>query len=240
MPRTLKLEAADIQLIFTSTLEAIVSLIRTQITEAEQPIDFIVLVGEFGQSKVLINTINERFRSDVKKVITPPYGAQAIVCGGALLGLDPSLIKTRKAKYSYGVEVVKDYDPDSFAGLDENRVYVQGSRFLVKGIYFPFVEVGQEVDIDYKMEKEFEIVSPDQQIMEISIYYSAKKNIKFIDDKLVAQIGKLEVILPDFDPEVKDPKVRVTMHFEAMEVHVEAVDHLGKTIETRLKFTSTY
>jgi len=46
--------------------------------------------------------------------------------------------------------------------------------------------------------------------------------------------------LPDYDPDIKDPKVKVTMYFEAMEVRVEAVDHLGRAIETRLKFTSTY
>jgi len=232
----LKLESKNLETIFRSTLQAIVELINIQIEGSTQSIKYIVLVGGFSQSKILFNSIFDAYNTKVTKIIQSPFAAEAILCGGALLGIDPSLIKARKTKFSYGVEVVKDFEH----GDDENRVEVINSRFLCKGIFLPFVKVGQEIAINETIEHKFDVIHPKQSIMEIEIFISPKNNVKYVDDKLISSVGKLEVKLPLYDPSFPNPYVKVMMQFGKIEVLVEAEDHKGTKVHANINFKSNY
>jgi len=235
--RKLKLEAKELQEIFNETLNKILDLISSQLIESTQKVDYIILVGGFGRSQVLVNTVSTRFKNEVKKIISPTYASEAILYGGALLGLDPSLIKSRKAKLSYGIEVRGDFND----GSDEKRLIFEESKFLEKGVYLPFVLVNQDVEIDETTSHQFVYDSQTPKIMEITIYCSLKKNIKYVDQlPFINKVGKLEVNLPPPDKSKGKAFVTVIMYFGKIDLKVEAIDFNGTKCETKLKFEAFY
>jgi len=236
--RKIKLDPNALQSIYKPTIDSILALIEKQINEGIQ-IDYIMLVGGFGQSKILYDEINNFVNGkSVTKVIRSPYAPEAILCGGALLAQDPSLITIRKAALTYGIEVIEKYDPIKF---EEDRVCIEGNRFFVKGVFFPYVKRGQEVDIGYFVTRDFDILSEQQQTVEISIYYTPKTNVKYINDKLVAFLGKIIVALPPYpqDKTIK-PYVTITMYFGEIELKVEAKDYQKNVCNATFEFSSSF
>jgi len=236
--KKLKLEPSDLEIIFKSTITKILDMIRAQLHESSEPVDYIVLVGGFGRSPILFNAVSEHFKTDVKNIIEAPYAPEAVLLGGCLLGLDPSLIKSRKAKLSYGIEILGEYEEGISS---ESRIKFEGGRFVETGIYFPFVNVGQEVEIDEIRSYQFEYASPAQRSMEIIIYCSAKKNIKYVDEKpFINKLETLELALPPPDPSILKPYINVIMQFGNIEIKIEAEDMKGKKIDIKVRFESGY
>lgn len=93
-----ELNLTQVQAMFFGALEQISDLVDEQIKSSPVTVKFILLVGGFGQCPHLLKTLQERFvPGDVEKVIQPAQSGTVVVSGGVLLGLDPSLIRSRRA-----------------------------------------------------------------------------------------------------------------------------------------------
>ena len=66
------------------------------------------LVGGFAESPVLQEEVRSEFRDEVRVVIPRGVGV-AVLRGAVLYGLDPAIVRVRRAKMTYGIGVIKPF-----------------------------------------------------------------------------------------------------------------------------------
>ncbi|WAR14163.1 HS12B-like protein [Mya arenaria] len=109
-------------------------------------LDAVVMAGGFSDSKVVQEAIKDVLKNYPKvDLIIPENSASAIVHGAVLYGFNPSVISTRKSKYSYGISTsapfFEEHHPLS------HIVQRDGSN-KCEDIFKVFVKKGEEVILD--------------------------------------------------------------------------------------------
>jgi len=199
----------------------------------------------------------ENGNGKVENVFRASDSHLAVVSGGVVLGLDPSLIRTRRANQSYGIEVEEVFDESIH---EVSRLTCRDGTFLCTKVFFPFVETGQEIDTNNVVERNFDITGGTTRI---TIYTSPKKKVKYVDEEGVYKLGDLEVTSPitatsspgassssassssssssssaPLSPPI-EPIIIVRFQFGKIEFHVEAKDYMGKKCENNFMFASS-
>ena len=100
----------------SSFYKKIVSKIVQQVKElvAENPVNYIYLVGGFAESKILQSSIKGHFEKLGLHVIVPMRPQLMVVKGAVLFGLRKgSTIQSRVARYTYGFDCANQYDENN-------------------------------------------------------------------------------------------------------------------------------
>jgi molecular chaperone DnaK (HSP70) len=235
----LRLTPETMSNIFEPILQGIESKIGTMMeTLGERGCDYILLVGGFSASPLLRRRVEQKFGKKAK-VVMPLDPTAAIVAGAASYGLDPSIIRSRRTRLTYGCdarmpfEVGKDpekkkvWDPYKKAHKCENRFSI-------------FVRAGQSIGVDDKETNTYSPLTPTQKRMKFNFYSTTKKDVRYVDEEGVVKIGEMVVDLPSSDAD-SERNVEVTMYFGKTEIAVEAkAVSTGKKVNTKLDFSSTY
>ncbi|CAG0924129.1 unnamed protein product, partial [Notodromas monacha] len=77
----------------------------------ERKINYLFLVGGFAESPLLQERIKKEFQ-DRTKVIIPNDPAVVILKGASMFGVDPSVVRVRRARMTYGVGVLQPFNVD--------------------------------------------------------------------------------------------------------------------------------
>ncbi|EFC46700.1 chaperone protein [Naegleria gruberi] len=201
----LKITSEALQTIYQDSLEKTRNLVEKQLetiqSETGKMVDYIFIVGGFGASKVVQNFLIDNFSSQVKGIVIPNEPAEAVVDGAALLGIDDSLISTRRMRMTYGVKAQK--------GSEE--------------IFDTFVIANQELEVDQGISREYKVQRANQQAMKIIIYSTKLKSITKVDETKCHKIGEIQVHMTDMTGGM-DRIVKVTMYFGRSETRVTAIE----------------
>lgn len=139
--------------IFDPVVEEILLMIEFQLSQLLEKLDYIILVGGFGQSKYLLKKIREKFESKVGSIIVPDAGELAVARGAVYFGLDPYSISHRRMRLSYGVSIsspfVQGVDKEEYKVKDKKGDYFCKNRFDV------FVRKGQDVSLSDCVTREY-------------------------------------------------------------------------------------
>lgn len=74
--------------VFDPLIEYILSMIEYQLLQVESSkLDYLVLIGIFGQTKYLYRKIKEKFDDVVGEILVPERGERAMVRGAVFYGL---------------------------------------------------------------------------------------------------------------------------------------------------------
>ncbi|WAR14154.1 HS12A-like protein [Mya arenaria] len=124
-------------------LDAEIEMKKRTIVDRVGRLDAVVMAGGFSDSKVVQEAIKDVLKNYPKvDLIIPENSASAIVHGAVLYGFNPSVISTRKSKYSYGISTsapfVEEHHPLS------HIVQRDGSN-KCEDIFKVFVKKGEEV-----------------------------------------------------------------------------------------------
>lgn len=126
----LRLASSDAESFFTQSVQNIIKHIRKLFQQKDgRGISTIILVGGYAESPILIEGIKSSFPN--MRIIIPQDAAWSVLRGAVIFGHDPSLIRQRRSKYSYGVSVYRKFDP---AKHDEERKYEKDGEFRCSGI----------------------------------------------------------------------------------------------------------
>lgn len=234
------LDLNTMKAIFTPTLDGLIKKVEEQLKKlGNRGCDIIYLVGGFSTSPLLRQRIEARFGTQVQKIVMPTYPGAAIVEGAVSFGLNPSVIRSRRSRLTYGCDVSAPFnselDPKSkrFFAEDQNDWYCH-DRFNA------FVLAGESVAVDEKVQKTFTPINRNQTQMGLEFYATKKTKIRYTDEPEVEKIGEITVEIPDTTKGLDRP-VEVTMYFGKTEIKVEAKDLTsGKQYNTTLRFSSTY
>jgi hypothetical protein len=179
--------------IFEPTFKKIVKLVDDLLKETGK-VDYIFIVGGFGESKALQSRIREEFSSKVNiRIFIPDGSSQAVVSGAVLMGLD-DIISVRKMRRGYGVKGVDKFDSKKHK---TEKKQLKNGEYYCTDIYDEFVQIGEEVPVSQVVKRSYGVVHKDQKSMLIEVYCSLFSNCKYVDETGVGKMGELIVDMSD-------------------------------------------
>ncbi|MCJ1473625.1 hypothetical protein MMC13_002276, partial [Lambiella insularis] len=110
------MQGSDIVNVFAPVLREIIALVKGQISSTKRDVKAVLLVGGFGQSAYLRNSLRAALGPSTA-VLAPPNGWTAVVRGALMKGLAdgaPNLtrvtVDSRSARKHYGADSRVNYD----------------------------------------------------------------------------------------------------------------------------------
>jgi hypothetical protein len=88
--------------VYKPVTDKIMDLIKYQFEQSQEKLDAIFLVGGFGQSEYLLESIRKEYKPKMGLVCSPDQGVMAIVRGAVLMGLNPQSVTERVIRRTYG------------------------------------------------------------------------------------------------------------------------------------------
>ena len=191
-----------------------------QILEDVENIKYVILVGGFATFPILQQRLKEKLPSFVR-VITVRECSLAVVMGAVLYGHDPTLIASRRVKYTYGVSFQapfeEEFDPDEYRVVDDKGVVRCKNRFFI------FVEKNEEVETGDEVSYSFHPHPPNATSVNVFVYSSEVARPRHITDAGVRKVAM--TILPISNPEKgAEREVEVLMRFGETEIEVVSKD----------------
>ncbi|ORY07257.1 hypothetical protein BCR34DRAFT_603919 [Clohesyomyces aquaticus] len=118
----IKFTSADLERWFRPVVQKILALLQEQMNQVQmqsgRSINKILLVGGFGDSRYLLESVRRWSRAHGgARVISPDDAQAAIVKGAAMRGLSGNTIKSRRCRRNYGFQLDLPYN----ASLDDPR-----------------------------------------------------------------------------------------------------------------------
>jgi hypothetical protein len=236
----LHLDEATMEGIFAPTLAGVVDTVKRQFERlGDVNCHYLFLVGGFANSVLLQQRIRKAFADRVLKIIIPPDPGAAVLTGAVSYGLDPSRIRARRARMTYGLRVMAPFEE----GVDpeaKRRRSAEQKVPLCRDRFHAFVHAGDAVTVNHEVLHNFQPTRANQTEWTAVFYASAKKAVRYTDEAEVHEIGKLMVRMPDTTGGLKR-KIQVAMRFGRAEIEVRARDRTsGKETEVTLSFSGTY
>jgi hypothetical protein len=142
--------------IFTPVIDGIIKLIRyqmDQMKELKRNLDYIILVGGFGQSEYLLEQITEAFENDVTKVFSPNNGESAVSKGAVYYAMDNRSISHRVMRISYGVKISSPFKEN--VDLSEYQFFDKAGVKCCRNRFDIFVEKGESVSLTDSTKKKY-------------------------------------------------------------------------------------
>jgi molecular chaperone DnaK (HSP70) len=106
----------------------------------------IILVGGFSGCKIIQDNIKSVFPS--YRVIVPEDAELAVLKGAVLFGHKPDYIVAGIARYTYGVEIEGDFNPDIH---EPSRCVVKNGKKKCRNIFSIYIKTGSVVELGAKI-----------------------------------------------------------------------------------------
>ncbi|XP_062582418.1 heat shock 70 kDa protein 12A-like [Saccostrea cucullata] len=154
-------------------------------------ITIILLVGGSADSKYIQSKVEKAF--DSVRLIIPPEAGLAVLKGAVIFGHDPTLIKSRILRFTYGTGVCPDFDPTIHR--EDKKITIQGVDRCTD-CFSVILSAGTEVEIGQEKVQGYSAASCLQDGALVQIFCSPKKEVKYTDDPGCFLLGELYVPLP--------------------------------------------
>jgi hypothetical protein len=235
-----RLDRRAMSAIFRKALDGVAAEVARHFQKlGELTCDYLFLVGGFAHSPLLQERLREEFGGRVRKIIIPPDPGAAVLSGAVAYALDPGKIRARRSRLTYGCRSLAPFS----AGVDDEgrKVWHEDTQtWCCRNRFQVFVRVGEAVDVQRQVSHRFTVPGRTQKDTTVVFYASTRKHPRYTDEDGAAEIGKLQVRLPDAH-QGPNRKMEITMYFGRAEITVQAKDLAsGQVASTRLDFASTY
>ena len=196
-----------------------------------QDVPCILMVGGFSESPMLQEAIKNCMPG--KKVIVPAEPGLAVLKGAVIFGHDPTVIKERRCRFTYGVrtsyrfETGKHPESKKFRGDD-------GEDYCAD-MFDRHVEIGKPVVMgESQAIRSYVPSKKDTTDLTFPVYASDQSCPVFTTDPSCKVLGNLTVSL---EGSGVDRPVKIQMTFGDTELHVEAVEEkTGKKTKAKFDF----
>jgi hypothetical protein len=140
---------------------------------------YIFLVGGFAQSSILQNRIETEFESANRKVIVPSKPSIAVLSGAVQFGLQPRIIRSRIARYTYGFALYRSFKD----GTDAEHMAVfasDGRKYCSR--FEPMVTLGQDVELNHKVSVDVCPLEDTYTSVQFNVYRSNDEKPRYITE----------------------------------------------------------
>eukprot|EP00057_Strongylocentrotus_purpuratus_P017067 XP_011671541.1 PREDICTED: uncharacterized protein LOC105441784 [Strongylocentrotus purpuratus] len=232
----LRFTPEGMQRLFASTMERLISGVDEVLSSPSLTgISYLFVVGGFAQSALLQSAIRKKFSSQLRIIIPRDLGL-SILKGAVLFGMDPSAVRVRRSRLTYGVGVLNKFQPGKHP--DEKKVSKDNMDWC-KDIFDTFVQADESVAVGDKVTRSYTPAKPSQQAIIINIYCSDRENVRFITDEGVCKCGTLSIDVSDsqYSGMKGRRELQLTMQYGDTEIKVSALDvPTGKCVKSNIDF----
>ncbi|KAG0178844.1 Heat shock 70 kDa protein 12A [Apophysomyces sp. BC1021] len=180
--------------VYGPVFQQVVDLVETQLQEACVFINAMFLVGGFGCSEYLYNTLRDKFSNTVGVVVMPPRGELAVVRGAVYSLLCPGVITSKILRRTYGVRTRLPFeeglDPEESAIVTKDGVKRCGTRFDL------IARKGSRIRLDRKISRTFWVAYPKHTEVDMYAYDGDYAVPRQITDPGVVKIADFPVKMP--------------------------------------------
>lgn len=227
----LKLSSVVVKRFFDQPIKKITEHIKGVLDSLRRhEIETIILVGGFGESRLLQTELRNAFPRI--NILTPSNPSSAVVEGAVEFGHCPEKIRYRMSPYTYGVSTTSKFlhwkHPIS------KLLKIEGKEYC-NDIFDIHVTLDQLVETGSPISNETYVpLYPNQTVLSLPVVSSESKNPIFVDDKGCKIIGRFEISIPNtLSGYQRD--VNVKMIFSGTELKVEA-----RSVHSQRVYTSTF
>ena len=224
----LKLSGSLMESFFKDSLENIIDHVQN-ILKSVEDVSMILLVGGYGESRLVQETFRNEFTS--LEIIIPQDCNLAVMKGAVLFGHNPMSVTARILRYTYGVLVNSEFDPN---------IHPQESQFTdMDGVERCRSAFQKLIDKNVKVPSTGKIVTtghipPLASPKEFTLcVYCTEKDNPIVVDESCQLVGTLDVSVPEHFTEIWSGREKY--EFGMTEIKVSAiVKATNETFQTTL------
>ena len=225
---------------FEPLIKKIIDKVKELLEETKKKVGyypkFIFLVGGFGESPYLRQTIKKEFESEELIILIPKRPLVSVVRGACMFGLNPFSIASRIAKKTYGISTLGIFDEKKHP--QNKKVMIDGETFC-ENLFDAFVLKDDSVSVNQEITKTYCPVRGAQTIMKIILYYTDKRNVSYIDEEGVKKFGELIVNIGEKNQGIQEKLVTVSFLFGNTQIYIIARNkNTGDVKKCEFKFDS--
>ncbi|XP_015232483.1 PREDICTED: heat shock 70 kDa protein 12A-like [Cyprinodon variegatus] len=194
-------------------------------------IKYILLVGGFADSEILRNHVAEEFHD--YKVLCPFRPQEAILRGAIEFGRNQGVVESRKGAFTYGVGVSQKFD--KFRHKAEKKFTNKDGEWC-KDLFKKLVEYDEDISWNETRKHTLHPVQADQTEITFSFYRTVRKNVTYIDEPHMEEVGSFTVQSPNTALGL-DREIRLEIKFGFTEMTAKATDReSGSTEMIKINF----
>lgn len=206
----------------------------------QHSVQYLYLVGGFGESLLLQKEVKNAFQNSRRKVVVPMRPSLAVLRGAAMFGLESSAFTSRITRFTYGVGTAPVYDEHNLNHVGKEYqtcirngkpvIYLKHSQFTTlvhKGVS---VEMGEEHGSDAA----YYALRDTQRSVGFTLYGYSQKAPSFmqVNQPGLVKIGKVTVPISSCDDGCK-----FKMQFGATELLISATNvTTGVSMDATISF----
>lgn len=219
----IKFDATLMQSLFKQATNNIVSHMR-QIIESSpigRRIQLILMVGGFSESPYVQEVIKAEFNAQNGiQVLIPHEAGLAVSKGAVVFGKHPENITSRILRFTYGVEVVRDFEENNHE--EKYKFTNKDGIVMCDQLFSKFIEEGTEVTTGHTITKSYTTSIKWQDSYALPVYISPDTDPMYTDEDDCQLIGEVNVKIPH--PSEKPHELTVTYVFGDTYLHLSAAD----------------
>jgi actin-like ATPase involved in cell morphogenesis len=232
------LEEEDMKKIFQPIFKGIIDVMKDTVQETSKKkstkLDHLFVVGGLSQNKILREEIKSTFGKDFTNIFFPVEGGSSVIDGCVLIGLDPSLIASRRSVFTYGIEVDDIFDEE----LDKKEYLFyskQHGDFYCHHRFFSFVKKDEDVPFEKEIKKTFNIDTNAPKSI-INLFKSKSVEPRYVNDPLVGEVFSVSI---NNDPS-HGTTLEVSMSFGKSVITVTVTSSSGEKVPFEVQFNSKF
>jgi len=198
--------------------------------EACQEVNTILMVGGFSECSIIQEAVKSSFSH--MRVIIPEDAGLAVVKGAVLFGHDPQTVVSRKAKYTYGVKISRDFRQ----GDPTNKRFEHNGRSKCSSVFSKHVTVNDTVVVGEALEPQhYYPLYKNSKEVSVPIFISTDDDPDYTTQSCCSFLGNIKVPLSPGSSDNTDIEVKMT--FGGTEMTVEACEsQSGKSLSASFDF----
>ena len=220
------------------TVDKVTNILLDIISEVDD-VATIFYVGGFCNSKFVLEMIKNNIQSKYPKInhISSPEPDNSILKGAVLYGLSPERIKSRKSKYTLGIQAGLIWDSKFNKGGIKYYDEIDGV-YRCKNGFYNFISKNDDIPYDNCLIRPLKLNKIDDNYLGggLFFYKTYKYNPLFIDEEGVEELGKFELKVP-IDKGEKGQIFFITMEMGGTFLNVSA---FHKESNTRVNMEFKY
>ncbi|CAO3594608.1 unnamed protein product [Absidia cylindrospora] len=199
------------QEVFGPVFFSVSKLIKNQLQQANIQVNTAFLVGGFGSSTYLYQTIKNAFSDQIDTFVSPSHAELAIVRGAVYHCLQPELVTSKVARRTYGVRTrllfEAGLDPEESAIMTSDGVKRCSTRFDV------ILRKGQRIKVGSKIRRSFWVTYPKHTEADLYVYDGNEPIPRQINDPGVQKVADFPIKMPHLPGMVAGERVDVSLDF---------------------------
>ncbi|XP_015254299.1 PREDICTED: heat shock 70 kDa protein 12A-like [Cyprinodon variegatus] len=215
---SIKISKEKMRTFFQESLEGIAGNLK-EILKKESKIDYILLVGGFANSQILLQYITDQFK-DICSILCPFRAQEAILRGAIEFGRNPAWVASRKSAFTYGVAVCEPFL--ELVHKPEKKLMI-GKEEWCSDMFMTLVKAGEDVSWNETRKHILSPVNKYQTWMSMRFFRTERLFAKFVDDLGVYDIGSFDVEMPDINGG-RERQVKLEIRFGSTEITATATD----------------